>query len=84
MIDAGAIHRSSCSGCSPQQSLISLLQYVEQKYFASNAYLTIDGQPVVTNFNVDGSGSIDWDAVNGALSVLPDFFFRTMMVSTMP
>jgi hypothetical protein len=76
MIDAGAIHRSSCSGCSPQQSLISLLQYVEQKYFASNAYLTIDGQPVVTNFNVDGSGSIDWDAVNGALSVHPRFLFQ--------
>ncbi|MCU1302771.1 MAG: hypothetical protein JWQ87_3055 [Candidatus Sulfotelmatobacter sp.] len=75
MIDAGAIH-NSCSGCSTQQSLIDLLKYVEQKYFVSKAYFTINGQPVVTNFNVDGSGSIDWNAVNGAVSVHPRFLFQ--------
>jgi Glycosyl hydrolase family 71 len=76
MIDAGAIGQSGCSGCSPQQSLIKLLQYVEQKYFVSKAYFTIGGQPVVTNFNVDGVGSIDWNTVNGAISIHPRFLFQ--------
>ena len=75
MIDAGAIGHA-CSGCSPQQSLINLLQYVEQKYFVSNAYFKIDGQPVVTNFNVDGAGPIDWNAVSAAISVQPRFLFQ--------
>src|SRR5215472_14588986 len=33
MIDAGAIGNNSCYGCSPQQVLVNLLQYVEQNYF---------------------------------------------------
>src|SRR3984957_11200049 len=76
MIDAGAIGQSGCAGCSPQQSLIHMLQYVEQKYFVSSAYFTIDGQPVVTNFNVDGTGSIDWNAANAAISIHPRFLFQ--------
>src|SRR5579859_8109270 len=46
MIDAGAIGQSGCSGCSPQDALIQLLQYVEKNFFASPAYLNIGGQPV--------------------------------------
>jgi hypothetical protein len=76
MIDAGAIQQNSCSGCSPQQRLINLLQYVEKKYFVSKAYFTIQGQPVVTNFNVDRSYSVDWDAVNAGISVHPRFLFQ--------
>ena len=76
MIDEGAIRQSGCGGCSAQQSLISLLKYIEQKYFVSKAYFTIDGQPVVTDFNVDGSGFIDWNAVNAALSIHPRFIFQ--------
>jgi hypothetical protein len=76
MIDAGAIAQNPCSGCSSQQSLINLLQYVEQKYFVSNAYFKIGGQPVVTNFNVDRSYSIDWVAVNAAVSIHPRFLFQ--------
>ena len=75
MIDAGAIGQN-CSGCSSQQSLIKLLQYVEQKYFVSKAYFTIGGQPVITNFGVDGAGSIDWNAVNAAVSIHPRFLFQ--------
>ena len=75
MIDAGAIGQA-CSGCSAQQSLINLLQYVEQKYFVSSAYFKINGQPVVTNFNVDGAGSIDWNEVNAAVSIHPRFLFQ--------
>ena len=75
MVDKGAIEWDSCSGCSPQQALISQLQYVETTYFTSPAYMTIDGKPVVTNFGVDDSYTIDWNAVNGALTTHPLFLF---------
>lgn len=75
MVDQGAIEWDSCSGCSPQQALISQLQYVEQTYFTSPAYMTIGGQPVVTNFGIDDTYSIDWNAVNAALSTHPLFLF---------
>jgi hypothetical protein len=76
MIDQGAIEWDSCSGCSPQQALISQLQYIENTYFTSPAYMTIGGQPVVTNFNIDLSYTIDWNAVNSALSTHPLFLFQ--------
>lgn len=76
MVDQGAIRWDSCPGCNPQQALIAQLQYVEQKYFSSPAYMTHLGQPVVTNFNIDLSYSIDWNAVNAALSTHPLFLFQ--------
>lgn len=74
MIDAGAM--KAISQAAPQQALIQLLQYVEQNYFSSSAYLNINGQPVVTNFNIDLSYSIDWNAVSAALHTPPRFFFQ--------
>jgi hypothetical protein len=76
MIDQGAIEWDSCSGCSPQQALISQLQYIEQTYFPSPAYMTRQGRPVVTNFNIDLSYTVDWTAVNAALSTQPLFLFQ--------
>lgn len=76
MVDAGAIGASACSGCSPQDTLIQLLQYVEKTYFPSSAYLAINGQPVVTDFNIDGSYSINWQTVNAALSTPPRYLFQ--------
>ena len=76
MIDEGAVGQNMCSGCSAQQTLTNLLQYVEQKYFTSSAYFTIDGQPVVTNFNIDNSYSIDWNALNASVSTRPRFLFQ--------
>jgi hypothetical protein len=76
MVDQGAIEWYSCSGCSPQQALISDLQYIESNYFISPAYMKIDGQPVVTNFNIDLSYSVDWNAANAALSTHPLFLFQ--------
>jgi len=76
MIDQGAIEWYSCSGCTAQQALISDLQYMEQTYFPSPAYMTLQGKPVVTNFNIDLSYSIDWNAVNAALSNKPVFLFQ--------
>ena len=74
MIDAGAMG-NACSGCSSQEALTRLLQYVEKTYFVSPAYFTIEGQPVVTNFNVDGA-SVDWQKANGALKTPPRFLFQ--------
>jgi len=76
MVDQGAIKWNSCSGCSPQQALISQLQYVEQTYFPSSAYMTLAGRPVVTNFNIDLSYSINWDEVSVSLSTQPAFLFQ--------
>ena len=76
MIDQGAIQWDSCSGCSPQDALINQLQYIEQTYFPSPSYMTQQGRPVVTNFNIDQSYSVDWNAVNAALSTQPLFIFQ--------
>ncbi len=76
MIDQGAIKWDSCSGCSPQQALINQLQYVEQTYFPSPAYMRQQGRPVVTNFDIDGSYTVDWPTVNASLSTQPVFLFQ--------
>ena len=76
MIDQGALEWDSCSGCTPQQALNSQLQYIQKTYFPSPAYMTIQGQPVVTNFNIDLSYSVDWNAANATLSDHPAFIFQ--------
>jgi hypothetical protein len=76
MVDQGAIKWDSCKGCTPQQALIADLQYVEQTYFPSKNYMTLGGQPVVTNFGIDDSYTIDWKAVNAALATEPLYLFQ--------
>jgi hypothetical protein len=76
MVDQGALEWDSCSGCTPQQALIEQLRYIEQTYVPSPAYMRIQGLPVITNFNIDLSYSIDWNAVNSALSIPPKFLFQ--------
>jgi len=76
MVDQGAIEYDSCSGCNAQQALISDLQYIEQHYFTSPAYMTVNGQPVVTNFDIDQVYTVDWNAANAALSTKPLFLFQ--------
>ncbi len=76
MVDQGAIEWDSCQGCTPQQALIAQLQYIEQKYVPSPAYMTEQGLPVITNFNVDLSYTIDWNEVNAALSIAPFYIFQ--------
>jgi len=75
MVDEGTIR--NCGSCNPQQTLIQALQYVEQKYFPSPAYLKHDGQPVVTEFSIDYAyPGVDWNAVNAALGTHPLFIFQ--------
>lgn len=76
MVDQGAIKWDSCAGCAPQEALINQLQYVERTYFPSKAYMTIDGRPVVTNFDIDLAYSINWKTVSASLSSQPAFLFQ--------
>jgi hypothetical protein len=75
MVDGGAM-ANACSNCSPNDALAELLDYVEATYFPSPAYMTIDGQPVVTDFNVDSGRSINWQTVNAELQIPPRFLFQ--------
>ena len=76
MIDAGAIGSNGCNGCNAQQTLVSLMQYVEQHYFPSSAYLNVQGQPIITNFNIDYNYQVDWQAANAQLHTPPRFIFQ--------
>ena len=77
MIDQGAIEWYSCPGCSPQQALVSELQYIEHTYFPSPAYMTVNGQPIITNFNVSLSyPSVDWNAATASMSTRPMLIFQ--------
>jgi len=76
MVDQGAIKQNMCSGCSAQQTLVQLLQYVETQYFPSSAYLRINGSPVVTNFDIDLVYKVDWAAAKAALATNPLFVFQ--------
>jgi hypothetical protein len=85
MIDQGAIEWYSCPGCSPQQALVNDLQYIEKTYFSSPAYMTIEGRPVVTDFNVSLSyPSVDWNAANASLSTRPVYIFENNNGFTAP
>jgi hypothetical protein len=84
MVDQGAIKWNSCSGCSPQAALINQLQYIEQTYFPSPAYMRSQGRPIVTNFNVDLSYAINWSQVTAALSSQPIFWFQNNSGFTHP
>jgi hypothetical protein len=76
MIDQGAIEWYSCSGCTPQAALENELQYIQQTYFPSPAYMTLQGKPVVTNFNVDLSYTVDWNQATATLSTQPAYIFQ--------
>jgi hypothetical protein len=84
MIDHGAILWDSCSGCNPQQALLAQLQYIEQTYFPSPAYLRIGGRPFVTNFDIDHFYTIDWNALSAALPSNPHFVFQNSPAFTHP
>lgn len=76
MVDKGAIANSPCAGCTPQQTLVSLVHYVEQTYIPSPAYMRINGQPLITNFDMDLNYTVDWAAVKAASTTNPDFIFQ--------
>jgi hypothetical protein len=68
MIDKGAVSLSPCSGCSAQQTMIYLTNYVLQHYATSPAYATWNGKPVITEFDLDKHYTLDWNAIRAATS----------------
>jgi hypothetical protein len=74
MIDQGTFKSKGCTDCT--QALITQLQYIEQTYFVSPAYMKQGGAPVVTNFDIDLVYIVDWVAANAALSSHPLFLFQ--------
>ena len=76
MVDKGAVQLSPCAGCTPQQTLISLLRYVEQTFISSPSYMRIDGRPVVTNFDVELHFPVDWKAAAATMTTNPVLVFE--------
>jgi hypothetical protein len=76
MIDKGAIGLSPCSGCNPQQTLVSLIQYIEKTYVPSPSYMLEDRRPVITNFDLDLFYTVDWVAAGAAATTNPHFIFQ--------
>jgi hypothetical protein len=76
MVDNGAIRWNSCRGCSAQSALVQTLQYVEQTYFPSPAYLRMGGRPVITNFDIDKYYNVDWSAAKAAMATDALFLFQ--------
>jgi hypothetical protein len=68
MIDKGAVQLSPCSGCNPQQTLIYLTNYVLEHYAKSPAYATLNGKPIITQFDLDLHFSFDWQTVEAQTS----------------
>lgn len=66
MIDKGAVTLSPCSGCSPQQTVIYLTKYVLQNYATSPSYATLNGAPLITQFDLDRHFTLDWNAIRAA------------------
>jgi hypothetical protein len=68
MIDKGAVTLSPCPGCGPQQTMIYLTNYVLDHYANSPAYATLDGKPIITQFDLDLHYSLNWPAIQAATS----------------
>jgi hypothetical protein len=76
MIDKGAVRLSPCSGCTPQQTVIYLTNYVLQHYATSPAYATVNGKPLITEFDLDKNYTLDWSAIQAATSANIAWIFQ--------
>ena len=77
MIDKGAVTLSPCGGCSPQQTMIYLTKYVLQHYATSPAYATLNGAPIITEFDLDKHFTLDWNAIRAATSPNVTWIFQS-------
>ena len=66
MIDKGAVTLSPCLGCNAQQTVIYLTNYVLQNYATSPSYATLNGAPLITEFDLDRHFTLDWNAIHTA------------------
>lgn len=84
MIDKGAVALSPCSGCDPQQTLVYLTNYVLDHYAKSPSYATLDGKPIITQFDLDLHYSLDWNAVQAQTSANIAWIFENNAGFTHP
>ncbi len=84
MIDKGAVSLSPCSGCNPQQTMIYLTNYVLQHYTTSPAYATLNGRPLITQFDLDLHYTLDWNAIQAATSPNIAWIFQNSRGFTHP
>ena len=84
MIDKGAVSLSPCAGCSPQQTMVYLTKYVLQHYATSPSYATWNGQPVITQFDLDLHYKLDWNAIQAATSSNVAWIFQNPTGFTHP
>jgi hypothetical protein len=75
VVDKGAL-KNLCSTCTVQQELTKQLQYVAATYFSSPAYMRFNGQPVITNFDLDHYYTIDWNALAAVVPGSPAYIFQ--------
>jgi hypothetical protein len=77
MIDHGTIDWDTPAGMTPTQALIYHMNYVADNYFASPAYLRVNGQPVIMEFGMElVSPAIDWPTVRASVRGNPLVVFR--------
>ncbi len=84
MIDKGAVTLSPCSGCNPQQTVIYLTKYVLQHYATSPSYATLNGAPLITQFDLDKNFALDWNAIKAATSPNIAWIFQSSAGFTHP
>ncbi len=84
MIDKGAVRLSPCSGCTAQQTVIYLTNYVLQHYATSPVYATLNGKPLITEFDIDKNYTLDWNAIQAATSPNIAWIFQSSSGFTHP
>jgi len=77
MMDGGALGVcASTAGCDLTQEMINDLNYAYTNFEGSPAYMTLDGRPIVTFFDPDRYGTLDWATISANVSGNPLFIFR--------
>ena len=75
--DGGALNTChATAGCDLTQQAISDLKYAYNNFEQSTAYLRFNGRPVVTFFDPDRYGTLDWALIQSSVPGNPLFIFR--------
>ena len=83
--DKQALAECSKRHCNFTAALAGDLQYAARTFFASPAYMRMNGRPVLFFFGLEAyKNSIDWDRVRRSVPGNPLFVFRNSGASTTP
>lgn len=77
MYDGGALNTCyHTSGCDLTQQAIKDLTYAYNNFEGSTAYMKVSGRPVVTFFDPDRYGTLNWPLIASSVPGNPLFIFR--------